>query len=894
MDAEQLLPVASVSNSLALLSSQPPNNIILAFCLDGKIYALDERNGKVLWHVRESLTSGPLLQQTVDVPGNGVHFMLEPIDEGSIFTNSPSLEMQKLPFSMKEIVQNSPIQWQATQDTADAPFVFIGKQESSIFAVDLMTGMVTCRGFSAAAAATGGDSSATDSDASVEVSSNDVSADSSLLLGRSDFHLQAFEQNSLKSLWTLTWSQFKSVSDVKYTSDWAFYPSFEGFLVAKCEGRNPWMAQLSSPVLQLFKPVKDGSTLALAEIRLSSAKLSNLFHQHIQYDRSKEAFYFDDLVNVGVIKGTLFVLPQSRYMLIFPPPPQVSDSGNGLKNVAELSNTAVKLPSNQYRYLGVHRIVRHVPSHPVPMLDSAKELTIVNKNSLLTRTLGSGLILLAATVAVLFIFRRRRQRRGRQQSSSPGEKSSLNVLQVSDEVLGVGSHGTIVFRGEFDGRSVAVKRLLADFFDIADREIALLQQHDSHPNIIRYFYRERTEKFIYIALELASLTLTEWIEAGKASSGEQSSSSSSNFNNNNTAGSDMSSLVSKIAPKEAPIAFPSLSGEEKVDIFKQIMQGIAFLHSVNLVHRDLKPQNILIKFVGTERKKPLVLISDFGLSRRLVESESSFHATAASGTLGWRAPELIFNEESAAFRQEPVGPLKIGRSVDIFAAGLVLYYILSGGEHAFGTKLVRESNIVKGRPQMNQGFLSEEARDLLKTMLKANAKERPTAESVLRHPYFWAPSRQLAFICAVSDALEGEERLAKATIESAGQDPSAPPGFVAPQPPLPMREAVNSCGSAVFPAGHNCWHKALDRVVFAGLTRHRYYLVACVHDLLRVIRNKRNHFSETPAAIQEIIGNTPEAAWLYFRARFPRLLLEIYRVMERFKSASDGSLDAFY
>ena len=851
---EQLLPAAPVRNSLSLLASSASNNIILAFCLDGNVYALDERNGKVLWRVGEAFTNGPLLQQNILSPG-GVQFILEPIDDGSIFTNSPTSIMQKLPFNIKEIVQGSPVRWQGSEADDSRTLVFIGKRETSLFAVDVITGLVTCRGF------TPGNEQVEASEISTTVSGNN------LLLGRSDFHLQAFETDSLKSLWSLTWSQFKSIQEAKYESKWSFFPSFEGFLVAKSEGRNPWMTQLSSPVLQLFKPVKDGSTFALSEISLQSAKPSNLLNQHIQYDRVKETFYFDDLVNVGVIKGALFVLPQSRYMLLFPSP-QVSDTES--EKHSEESENSLQLHSSQLQYLGAHRIVRHLPAEPVLTLGSS---TGDASNSLWSRALGSGILILLATLVTFFVHKRRRKLQS---------KNDLNVLQVSEQVLGVGSHGTIVYRGHFDGRPVAVKRLLADFFDIADREIGLLQQHDSHPNIIRYFYREKTEKFIYIALELASLTLAEWVEG--------SSSNVSSNTGRNTNSSMSSELSAKIVAKEAPVAFASLSLEGRIKLFEQIMQGIAFLHRVNLVHRDLKPQNILIKF--DPKHHPQVLISDFGLSKRLVESESSFHATAASGTLGWRAPELIFNEESAAFRQELQGPVKIGRSIDIFAAGLVLYYLLSDGQHAFGTKLVRESNIVAGKVQVDKSILSEEADDLLKCMLKAKAKERPSADAVLKHPFFWSPARQLAFVCAVSDALEGEERQAKAASESAAQDPSAPPGFVAPQPPLPMREAINSCGPSVFPAGQNCWHKTLDRAVFSDLTRHRYYLVACVHDLLRVIRNKRNHFSETPAAVQDLLGTSPEAAWLYFKARFPRLLLEIYRIMRRFQN--DCDLDSFY
>ena len=50
---------------------------------------------------------------------------------------------------------------------------------------------------------------------------------------------------------------------------------------------------------------------------------------------------------------------------------------------------------------------------------------------------------------------------------------------------GFGSHGTVVYKGVFQGRAVAVKRLLRDFVSIASQEVALLQASDDHQNVIR-------------------------------------------------------------------------------------------------------------------------------------------------------------------------------------------------------------------------------------------------------------------------------------------------------------------------------------------------------------------------------------------------------------------------
>lgn len=74
-----------------------------------------------------------------------------------------------------------------------------------------------------------------------------------------------------------------------------------------------------------------------------------------------------------------------------------------------------------------------------------------------------------------------------------------------------GIHFHHLFRGEFDSRRVAVKRLLPECFTFADREVTLLRESDAHPNVIRYYCMERCRMFCYIALELCQATLSEYI-----------------------------------------------------------------------------------------------------------------------------------------------------------------------------------------------------------------------------------------------------------------------------------------------------------------------------------------------------------------------------------------------
>ncbi|CAG8538274.1 5596_t:CDS:2, partial [Scutellospora calospora] len=261
-------------------------------------------------------------------------------------------------------------------------------------------------------------------------------------------------------------------------------------------------------------------------------------------------------------------------------------------------------------------------------------------------------------------------------STTVNGELKLNSLVVTDTILGYGSHGTIVYKGSFEGRDVAVKRLLLDFYDIAYHEVSLLQESDDHPNVIRYYCKEQSDRFLYIALELCPASLHDLIERG------------STFQH--------SHLLASIHP-------PS-------KILYQIIAGLHHLHSMKIVHRDIKPQNILIapsknkkisKDGVTQIPSLRVLISDFGLCKKLDGETSSFHNTTnnAGGTIGWRAPELLSPPSPDGINigtEEVWTSVDLTKSIDIFSAGCLFYYVLSNGDHPFGDRYSREINILKG------------------------------------------------------------------------------------------------------------------------------------------------------------------------------------------------------
>ena len=114
----------------------------------------------------------------------------------------------------------------------------------------------------------------------------------------------------------------------------------------------------------------------------------------------------------------------------------------------------------------------------------------------------------------------------------------------------------------------------------------------------------------------------------------------------------------------ADIASNNLSEEDKFKYVLQVCQGVEAIHSSGVIHRDLKPNNV-ISCDG------ILKVSDFGLGRFVQRDTISLTVTGSSmGSYGYAAPEL--NEGNGAFKEG--SPL-----LDIYALGGIIYYVFSTG-----------------------------------------------------------------------------------------------------------------------------------------------------------------------------------------------------------------------
>ncbi|XP_068645772.1 serine/threonine-protein kinase/endoribonuclease IRE1a-like isoform X2 [Aristolochia californica] len=433
-----------------------------------------------------------------------------------------------------------------------------------------------------------------------------------------------------------------------------------------------------------------------------------------------------------------------------------------------------------------------------------------------------------------------------------GEGRWVGKLFVSNVEIAKGSNGTIVFEGVYNRhRIVAVKRLILAHNDVAFKEIDHLIISDRHPNIVRWYGVEQDLDFVYLALERCSCNLNDFIQLNlevsvhrPVTDGRTSNTVSQHkvrLNSLNGVGKDIE--LWKTNGRPSPLL---------MKLMRDVVSGLAHLHDLGIIHRDLKPHNVLISTEGTLCAK----LSDMGTSKRLSADMSSLgnHATGY-GSPGWQAPEQLQNERQT-------------RAADLFSLGCVLFFCITGGRHPFGDYLERDINIVKNRVDF---FLVEhipEAVDLFSQLLDPMPKQRLKAKEVLSHPLFWNSEIRLSFLRDASDRVESEDKEGDSKI-------------------LKELEIV---APVIFGGS---WGDKLETRFIDDLGRYRKYKPGSVRDLLRVIRNKLSHYRDLQADVKELLGSLPVGFDGYFTIRFPKLLIEVYKVIHKYCKEEECFLKYF-
>ncbi|XP_036194786.1 cyclin-dependent kinase 3 isoform X2 [Myotis myotis] len=282
------------------------------------------------------------------------------------------------------------------------------------------------------------------------------------------------------------------------------------------------------------------------------------------------------------------------------------------------------------------------------------------------------------------------------------------------EKIGEGTYGVVYKARHRDtGQLVALKKIRLDLEtegvpSTAIREISLLKEL-KHPNIVRLLDVVHSEKKLYLVFEFLSQDLKKFMDATPVS--------------------------------ELPLHLVKL------------LQGVNFCHAHRVIHRDLKPQNLLINELGA------IKLADFGLARAFgVPLRTYTHEVV---TLWYRAPEILLG---CKFYSTAVDIWSIGC---IFAEMVTCKALFPGDSEidqlfrifrTLGTPSEATWPGVTQLPDYKGSFpkwtrkgledvvpnLEPEGKDLLQQLLQYDPSQRISAKGALAHPYFSSMETSLA------------------------------------------------------------------------------------------------------------------------------------------------------
>lgn len=819
------------------LSLPPKQDVELVAAPNGTVYLIDIDSRKVLW----SVTSGPPIYMSYQTPireddekdkavGQSRYSFLDCGDDWELYLNNNYGKL-KLEGTIQDYVKKTPIY--------EDDEVTVGSMHSTVFKVDLWTGrLIHGYGKSVSRKAPQGDAETSSAEGRNELenssSSSEKGSNVELYIERIDYSLstKAFD----KLLWNLTVGFFKAKVRCRGTDQLLDGASLN--LDHKLGSGSDVPKIVSLPCEYEF-PVHRFRKQSMFEYFLRLDGLPDPMNDHNKLpvgapSQMLLSRYKDDKLSSTYQKGmplpTHSHLHPSREVL------EIDMDPHGRSYSLRMSLRRYFLWSCVFlAVLLISFAFRHKSSVAMGKFELDVESSLstqpISSKRKKSRKLGKDITVLED---------------GRQwlnlNSLLQGETDGRTIgkLFVSNREIAKGSNGTVVYEGVYEGRKVAVKRLVQAHHDVAFKEIQNLIASDHHPNIVRWYGMEYDHDFVYLSLEFCSCSLYDLIES-YADSFHHSLTSNDKSSRGRT---EYNVRLNSVKATMQDIKLWKSNGYPSallLQLMRDVVSGLVHLHELGIIHRDLKPQNVLIN----KEKALCAKLSDMGISKRLVADMSSLgHHATGHGSSGWQAPEqLLLGRQT--------------RAVDMFSLGCVLFFCVTGGRHPFGDRYERDANIIRNQVDL---FLVEnmpEALELFSRLLQPDPQMRPRASEVLHHPFFWNSEMRLSFLHDASDRVELEDREAKSDI-------------------LKALESI-----APIAIGTK-WNEKLEPQFINDIGRYRRYKYESVRDLLRVMRNKLNHYRELPAEIQGLLGPVPDGFEEYFTSRFPRLLIEVYKVVNKF------------
>lgn len=261
---------------------------------------------------------------------------------------------------------------------------------------------------------------------------------------------------------------------------------------------------------------------------------------------------------------------------------------------------------------------------------------------------------------------------------------------IVGDILGEGSYGKVKEGFSIDTlKRVAIKILkknrlkkIPNGLNNVEREINLLWRL-SHKNIIQMtdvIFNDEKEK-IYVVFEYCAATLNDLMERSPF----------------------------KMFPRSQAQSY-----------FRQLIKGLGYLHSKSIVHRDIKPGNLLVSVDGT------IKITDFGVAEQLSMYDDNDLMTSSLGSPAFQPPEVALGKESFS-----------GFKADVWATGITLYNLISG-KYPFSGKTIYYlfDSIAKCKFEVpKQANGDELLRSLLLGMLEKDPNKRLSTNDISEHEW---------------------------------------------------------------------------------------------------------------------------------------------------------------
>jgi 5'-AMP-activated protein kinase catalytic alpha subunit len=245
--------------------------------------------------------------------------------------------------------------------------------------------------------------------------------------------------------------------------------------------------------------------------------------------------------------------------------------------------------------------------------------------------------------------------------------------------LGSGSFGKVRLAVDEDGNSFAMKIISLKMIKAkklstqVKREIAVMKLL-KHKHIVQLIEVLKSDTDLYLVMELVQ-------------SGE---------------------LFDLIVTKS------KLDEDEARHYFAQIVDAIAFCHSQNIAHRDIKAENILLSDTGD------VKVADFGLSN-MWDGKEIFQTVC--GTEGYASPQVL------------KGLGYDGPPADVWSCGVLLYTMLVGYMPYEETSIAQLLKKIKSGVYEKPEHLSHQALDLIEHILVFDPAKRFTVKDIVEHPW---------------------------------------------------------------------------------------------------------------------------------------------------------------